>query len=786
MTELREKLVGEMERADFAAMDVIGRYNFISEFIMRECRGDIEAARKSAENKRQAYYLSAEFLVGRLIYSNLYNLGLLDDVATAMNEVGCDIREFEEIPDAALGNGGLGRLAACFLDSAATHDIPLNGYGIYYRYGLFRQDLSEGYQREKPDDWTRVGDPWSIRRDSEAVEVVFDSRTSVMAVPYDLPVFGYSDGKPKIGSLRLWQAEAKRPFDFKLFDEGKYAESVADAEFAGRISAVLYPNDNTRAGRELRLRQQYFFTSASVKDILRRFDKSRANTESIAADYRHLPELAVMQLNDTHPVLAVPELILRLTERGVAFRDALEIASRMFAYTNHTVMGEALEVWDAALMKSVIPDVYAVICDIQRELEYELTKIGAERGRMDIIDNGYVHMARLASFVAFAINGVAALHTEILKHDVLHRWYKIYPHKFSNKTNGITQRRWLGLANPGLARFITERIGDGWICDLDELEKLKRYADDKASLEEFANIKTANKLRLAKAIESRCGIRLSPEFMFDIQAKRLHEYKRQLLNAFSILDLYFGIKDGAIEEFTPTAFIFGAKSAPGYARAKGIIRYILAIADLINNDPELDKLMKVVFVPDYNVSWGELFYPAGDLSEQISTAGTEASGTGNMKFMLNGALTLGTYDGANIEILESAGSENNYFFGLRAEKLAEKLKKYDPREVYRFEPRIRRVVDTLAGKGSIKLSDGGCGIFAELYKSLLEGASWHRADNYYLLGDFYDYTDAKRQANLDYQDKISWAKKGFMNTVNAGRFSSDRTVKEYARDIWRV
>ena len=774
MSELSSKLAGELRRADFAAMSLVERYNFISEFVMRECRPDIEAARRALDGRKQAYYLSAEFLLGRLIYSNLYNLGILSDVKAAMAEVGCDIAEFEEIPDAALGNGGLGRLAACFLDSAATHKIPLYGYGIYYRYGLFRQELDGGYQRERPDDWTRVGDPWSIRRDGDAVTVEFANQT-VRAVPYDLPVFGYG-GEGRIGNLRLWQAEAPEPFSFDRFNAGDYAGAISAGERAARITAVLYPNDSTESGRELRLCQQYFFTGASIADLLRRFERS------VGADYRRLPEFAVLQLNDTHPVLAIPELIRRLCDKGLEFDAALLVASKLFAYTNHTVMSEALEVWDADLMKSVIPEVLSVIKKLQRALERDFAKSGTDRQGMDIIDGGKIHMARLACYVCFAVNGVAALHTEILKDDVLAGWYRVYPGKFSNKTNGITQRRWLGLANPGLADLISGHIGEGWLYDLSQLERMKPYADDAGALEAFARIKSDNKVRLCAAIGRRMGMKLDPDFMFDIQAKRLHEYKRQLLNAFSILDIYFGIKDGLLRDFMPTAFIFGAKSAPGYKRAKAIIRYILSIAGLVNSDRQLDGLMKVIFVPDYNVSWGELLFPAGDLSEQISTAGTEASGTGNMKFMLNGAPTLGTYDGANLEILEASGEENNYFFGLRAPELRELMEGYNPRAIYLREPRIRRVVDTLID-GSFDDPDGG---FAELYTSLLDGASWHRADNYYLLGDFYAYAGAKLRANHDYRDRVGWARRGFINTISAGRFSSDRTVLEYAREIWRV
>lgn len=800
MNSFREQLSDELKRVDFTSMSVAERYNFISGFVMDYYRQDIDAARKSLyysteHNSRRAYYYSAEFLVGRLIYSNLYNLGILDDTKNVMAEYGCDIAQFEEIPDAALGNGGLGRLAACFLDSAATQNIRLCGCGIRYKYGLFKQDLSEGYQRELPDDWTRFGDPWSIRRDRDSVVIEFAS-DKVRAVPYDMPVFGYRRGEPKIdkpnidksnidksmvGILRLWQSEALTPFDFTLFNDGKYAEAIAERERAERICAVLYPNDNTPEGKELRLRQQYFLTSASIRDLVRGAERN--------GDLKRLHELAVIQLNDTHPVLAIPELIVRLEERGIDFDAAFDIASKLFAYTNHTVMREALEEWDEELVKRLIPTVYAAIVKIQRRLERELISRGIRldgatseaRGELDIIKDGKIRMAALACFVGFAVNGVASLHTEILKRDVLNGWYKLYPQKFSNKTNGITPRRWLGVANPELCGYITELIGDGFMTELSELERLKRFADDSQVIDRFAHIKKLKKEQLAAAIKLRCGIDVDPEFMFDIQAKRLHEYKRQLLNALSIVDLYFGIKDGLIGDFTPTAFIFGAKSAPGYMRAKAIIKFILAIAKVIDNDPEVRGLMKVVFIPDYNVSWGELLFPAGDLSEQISTAGTEASGTGNMKFMLNGCPTIGTLDGANLEIREAAPDGCNYFFGKTADELRELMPGYDPSAIYLREGRIRRAVDSLTS-GVFGSYSG----YDELHRSLLEGASWHSPDNYYLLGDFYDYSDTRRTANRDYRDTTAYSKKAFLNLASAGRFSSDYTVREYAKDIWKI
>ena len=800
MNDLGKRLSAEMKGARFADMSVAEQYNFVSEFVMREYRGEIEAARESMGREKCAYYFSAEFLMGRLIYSNLLNLGILTEVKEAMAENGVDIAVFEEIPDHALGNGGLGRLAACFLDSAATVGVPLHGYGIRYRYGFFRQDLSQGYQRELPDDWSRVGDPWSLRREEDAVRVTLSGKT-VRAIPYDLPVIGYgtsihnetlsscdgrknsSDATQCLGAgpagvriLRLWQAEAESPMDFSLFDAGKYLPAVAEAEWASRITAVLYPNDNTREGKELRLRQQYFFTDASVEDILRRFEKSHGK------EYARLPDFCRIQLNDTHPVWAIPALILRLEDRGVPFRDAFPIVRAIFAYTNHTVMQEALEVWEADLVRAVCPAAFAVIELIQAELEREMAQRHAVRDPLNIVVGDRIHMARLASYVGYAVNGVAALHTEILRRDVLRPWYDLYPDKFQNKTNGITQRRWLLLANPRLSSFITERIGEDWITEGEDLTRLRPFAEEGDSLAEFARIKAANKERLSGEIARRCGIKLDPTMLFDIQIKRLHEYKRQLMNALSIVWLYQGIKGGEITDFTPTAFLFGAKSAPGYARAKGIIRYILAVADLIEKDPAVRDLIKVVFIPDYNVSWAEGLVAAGDLSEQISQAGTEASGTGNMKFMLNGAPTLGTYDGANIEILEASGAENNYFFGPDAQQMRRRMENYDPRAVYTADPRLARAVDTLIDGTFV---DQG-GVFAELYASLLDGASWHRADNYCVLGDFADYMEAKLRANRDFRDTLAYAKRGLINTASAGRFSADRTVREYAKDIWGV
>lgn len=730
----------------------------------------------NAHGKKVCYF-SAEFLVGRLVYSNLYNLGLFNQFIELMRENSLDIRVFEDIEDAALGNGGLGRLAACFLDSGATIGITLNGYGIRYKYGLFKQCFEEGFQREIPDDWQRFGDPWSVRKEEEKVRIDYKNQ-SVYAVPYDTPVIGY--GGITINTLRLWQAEPLENFDFELFNEQKYDKAVKNKNEAEAITSLLYPNDSTDEGKKLRLRQEYFFAAASLQDIINRYKKKYGD------DFNHFSSEYAIQLNDTHPVVAIPELLGLLMEgEKITFSRALRIAKETFAFTNHTIMAEALEKWNAPLFKSVIPHVYKYIVMINKALIKELQSFGKtsleEQKRYLIIDNDTIHMARLAIFASHSTNGVAKLHTEILKNEALHEWYEIYPERFNNKTNGITQRRWLALANMELAGFITDKIGNSWITDLDHIKDLEKYADDRAVIKQFADIKRIKKRQLSDYIFKQEGIQVNPDFLFDIQVKRLHEYKRQLLNAFSILDIYFGLKDGRIQEFNPTVFIFGAKAAPGYFRAKGIIKFINEIAKLIDNDEEVKDRLQVVFVSNYNVSYAEKLTPAADISEQISTAGTEASGTGNMKFMLNGAVTLGTFDGANVEIVEQAGEENNYIFGARVEEIRRIDATYNPKEIYEQNPRIKKVIDTLTDG---TFNDNGTGMFVELYNSILNGAWWHRPDHYYLLLDFLPYCEAKLRANNDYSDSFAFRRKCFINTANAGKFSSDRTIRDYAKDVW--
>ncbi len=726
---------------------------------------------------KKVCYLSAEFLVGRLVYSNLYNMGLFNQFSELMSENNVDIRVFEDIEDAALGNGGLGRLAACFLDSGATINITLNGYGIRYKYGLFKQYFEEGFQKEIPDDWQRFGDPWSVRKEEERVRIDYKNQ-SVYAVPYDTPVIGY--GGKKVNTLRLWQAEPISSFDFELFNEQKYDKANKNRNEAEAISSLLYPNDNTDEGKKLRLKQEYFFSAATLVDVIGRYKKKYGD------DFTHFSSEYAIQLNDTHPVVAIPEFIrLMMEQERMTFAKALRIAKETFAYTNHTVMSEALEKWNVELFKAVIPNVYKYIVMLQKALLKELKTFGKvteeEQRQYLIIDNGTIHMARLAIFASHSTNGVAKLHTEILKNDVLKEWYELYPERFNNKTNGITQRRWLALANMELSGFITDKIGSSWITDLDRLKGLEKFANDKAVIKQFGDIKRIKKRQLADYIYKMENIRVNPEFIFDIQVKRLHEYKRQLLNAFSILDIYFGLKEGRIKEFHPTAFIFGAKAAPGYFRAKGIIKFINEIANLIDHDEEMKDKLQVVFVSNYNVSYAEKLTPAADISEQISTAGTEASGTGNMKFMLNGAVTLGTFDGANVEIVEQAGEENNYIFGARVEDIENIKNTYNAKELYEQNPRIKRVLDTLVDG---TFSDGGTGMFKELYDAILYGAHWHKPDHYFLLLDFIPYCEAKLKVNLEFSDTYAFRRKCLINTANAGKFSSDRTIRDYANEVW--
>lgn len=753
-------------------------HNELTTVIMQHLSEIWNKSRSSHLSGRRACYFSMEFLIGRSIFNNLLCLDIYTDVSNAFKEHGFSLSSLEEVEDAALGNGGLGRLAACFLDSAASLNIPLDGYGIRYKYGLFRQKIVNGFQTEEADDWSRFGDAWSTCHPEDTVVIRYSDQT-VKAVPYDIPIIGY--GAHNIGTLRLWQAEAENEFDFRLFNEQKYLEASREKIYAEDISRVLYPNDDTDEGKKLRLKQQYFFCSASLNDIIKKH-------KSKHGDIRTLSKYVSIQLNDTHPVISIPELIRLLTvNEGFTFTEALNEAKKIFNYTNHTIMPEALEKWRTDLVKELLPDIYDIIFMISEQMLADMYKSGADTAKievMKIIKDGMIHMANLAVYSSSYVNGVAQIHTDILKASTLHNWYEVYPDRFQNKTNGITQRRWLALCNKELSGLITGLLsGNKWVTDLSELKKLTAYANDEQILKKFAEIKKLKKKQLAEYILKKENISIDENSIFDIQIKRLHEYKRQLLNAFSILYIYFGIKDGSIKDFTPTTFIFGAKSAPGYKRAKAIIKYINEIADFINRDEEVKDLIRVVFVSNYNVSYAEMLVAAADVSEQISTAGTEASGTGNMKLMLNGAVTLGTLDGANIEIVQEAGRENNYIFGATVEELEEIMPKYCSRKLISKNEKIKKVVETLIDG---TFSDGGDGSFRELYQSLVDGASWHSPDNYYLIGDLEAYVKAKLKCNKDYKDTSSFTRKMWMNMCCSGKFSSDRTIADYAENIWKI
>ena len=749
--------------------------------VMGEIAPDWAASKAKHNSERRAYYMSAEFLMGRMMYNNLYCLGILDEVTKLLKKKGIDINVFEDIDDAALGNGGLGRLAACYLDSAATQEVPLDGYGIRYKYGLFKQLIQDGYQVEVADNWQRFEDPWCIRKEDEAVTVSFKNQT-VKAVPYDMAVIGCKT--KNINTLRLWQAEAVNDFDFTAFNNTEYDLAVKEKNDAENISKVLYPNDNKYEGKVLRLKQQYFFCSASLQDIIRRYKAKHGS------DFSFFAQENAVQLNDTHPVSCVPELVRLLQIEGMNFDEAFEIARKTCSYTNHTVLGEALEKWPADLMNEVIPVIYDIIALIANKCQEELSAMGVpedKKAKMRIIDGNVVHMARLATYAGTYVNGVAQLHTEILKRDLLKEWYEVYPDRFLNKTNGITQRRWLGLCNPELSELITKKVGsDDWLIDLSKLSVLNDCCDAR-TINKFNDIKHKKKEQLAAYIKKMDGYDINPDTIFDVQVKRLHEYKRQLLNAFSIMAIYFRIKEGKLPDWTPTTFIFGAKAAPGYARAKAIIKYITEIANLVNNDPDTKDKLQVYFISNYNVSYAEKIVVAADISEQTSTAGLEASGTGNMKFMLNGAVTLGTWDGANIEIAECAGVENEYIFGARVEDI-ERLKAegYNPRALYDSNPETKRVIDTLIDGTFDDDGAQGEGSFKELHNALLIGTSWQVADHYFLLYDLPLYVDAKIKANADYADRKEFGKKCLLNVANAGKFSSDRSILEYAKEIWHT
>ena len=737
----------------------------LGEAVMMAISDNWSSSKKARLQQRKAYYFSAEYLIGRLVYSNLYNLGILDEMKQLFAAQGVDLAVLEEIEDAALGNGGLGRLAACFLDSAASCDIPLSGYGLRYKFGLFKQSFDDqGSQKENADDWTKFGDPWSYRRYNHTVKVKFPEHT-VLAVPYDVPIIGYDTHN--INTLRLWQCEAEEELDFSAFNDQDYLRALAQKNKAEDITRVLYPNDSTWEGKRLRIKQQYVLSSASLQDMLRTFKNAHGNDLSRFADYY------AVQLNDTHPAMSIPELIRLLMNEGMDFDQSFSIAQRTFSYTNHTVMSEALEKWPLDLLSSVVPE----IVDIIRRIDEKLKR---EHPGLFIIKDNTAHMANLSVYVGSYVNGVAEIHSQILKDDLFHDWYQVFPERFQNKTNGVTPRRWMGLCNPELTQLLKYRIGGDFLKDLDKLANLKPMIDDDM-VRQFNAVKREKKEQLCKVIAEKEGVQLNPDFIFDVQVKRLHEYKRQLMNALSIVDIYFRLKNGELPDFQPTAFIFGAKSAPGYARAKAIIRYINRIARMINNDPQVADKLKVVFVQNYNCSYAEHIIPAADISEQISPAGTEASGTGNMKLMINGAVTLGTLDGANVEIAQEAGMENEYIFGHTVQEINSTKDSYYARGIYDSDSHLHRAIDTLVD-GTVPTDDAQ----RELYHALLDGTNWHKADHYFVLLDYSSYMDAKLRANREYADRLAFGRKCLENVASGSKFSSDRTIRQYADEIWHI
>ena len=724
-------------------------------------------------SNRKAYYISAEYLIGRLVYSNLFNLGILDEMKKLFAQQGVDLAVLEDIEDDALGNGGLGRLAACFLDSAASTNIPLSGYGLRYKFGLFKQRFDEkGNQVENADDWTRYGDPWSYRRYNHTVKIKFPEHT-VLAVPYDVPIIGY--GTENIGTLRLWQCEAEQELDFNAFNNQDYLRALNAKNMAEDITRVLYPNDSTWDGKRLRIKQQYLLSSASLQDMLRTFKLAHGSTKE---DLRRFPEFCAVQLNDTHPAMAIPELIRLMMLEGFTFEESFSIAQRTFSYTNHTVMSEALEKWPQDLLASVVPEVEHIICLIDYKLRHD-PHLNHDPANF-IINNNIIHMANLSIYVGSYVNGVAEIHSRILREDCFRNWYQAFPERFQNKTNGITPRRWIGLCNPELTNLIREKVGGDFLKDMNRIGEMKNFLDDE-TVARFNDIKRAKKEQLSVVIARQEGVGLNPNFLFDVQVKRLHEYKRQLMNILSVLDIYYRLKEGRLPDFYPTAYIFGAKSAPGYARAKAIIRFINRVAKMINSDMEVADKMKVVFVQNYNCSYAEHIMPAADISEQISPAGTEASGTGNMKLMLNGAVTLGTLDGANVEIAQEAGRENEYIFGHTVEQLNELRHNYHPRDIYNSNPDLRRALDTMVN-GTVETDTD----LHTLYRSLLDEVNGEQPDRYYILADYGSYIEAKLRANRDYADRLAFGRKCLMNVASSAKFSSDRTIAQYAEEIWHI
>ena len=752
------------------------------------------------QDPKMVYYMSMEFLMGRALGNNMINLKMYKEVKEALEEIGLNLDEIEDQePDPALGNGGLGRLAACFMESLATLGYAAYGCGIRYRYGMFKQKIKDGFQVEVPDNWLKNGYPFELRRPEYSYEVKFggyvraevteegktrfiqENYQSVLAVPYDMPIVGY--GNHVVDTLMIWDAEPMECFELDSFDKGDYHKAVEQENLARNLVEVLYPNDNHIAGKELRLKQQYFFVSASVQRALARYKKHHD-------DIHKLPEKVTFQLNDTHPTVAVAELMrILLDEEGLSWDEAWEITTKTCAYTNHTIMAEALEKWPIEIFSRLLPRIYQIVEEINRrfilQIQAEFPEDNGKVARMAIVYDGQVKMAHLAIAAGYSVNGVAKLHTEILKNEQLHDFYELFPQKFNNKTNGITQRRFLMHGDPLLADWVSEHIGNDWITNLAHIEKLAIYATDKKAQQEFMNIKYQNKLRLAKYIKEHNGIEVDPRSIFDVQVKRLHEYKRQLLNILHVMYLYNELKEHPDMDFYPRTFIFGAKAAAGYKNAKLTIKLINNVADVINNDRSINGKIKVVFIEDYRVSIAEWIFAAADVSEQISTASKEASGTGNMKFMLNGALTLGTMDGANVEIVEEVGKENAFIFGMSSDEVIahERNRDYDPMQIFNTDQDIRKVLMQLIN-GFYSPNDPE--LFRDLYNSLLNTQCTQFADTYFILKDFRSYAEAQKQIDARYKNSAGWAKSVMLNVANAGKFSSDRTIEEYVSDIWKL
>jgi len=771
-------------------------------FTIRDYVTDKWIATHDVYNKKDCkivYYLSMEFLMGRFLGNAILNMTMYDEVKEVLNELNIDYNTLEDIEkDPGLGNGGLGRLAACFLDSLSTLELPAYGCGIRYHYGIFEQRIENGYQVEHPDNWLENGDMWAIKRQEYSQEVKFggnvravknedgsyrfiqENYKSVIAVPYDYPVVGY--GNNTVNTLRLWDAEAKNKFDLKSFNEGNYNKAVEEENLARTLSDVLYPADEYYQGKELRLRQQYFFISATIQRVIDRF-KSKHD------DFKLLPDYVAFQLNDTHPSVAVAELMrILMDENGLPWDESWEITKKCCAYTNHTIMSEALEKWPIELFSRLLPRIYMIVEEINKRFcELLIKRFGNDPQKirnMAIVADGQIRMAFLAIVGSHSVNGVAELHTEILKNEELKDFYDIFPEKFNNKTNGITQRRWLGHANPELSKLISDTIGNKWYTDLTELKKLEKYADNKNFQNKFMEIKHQKKVELANYFKATMGIEVNPDSIFDIQVKRLHEYKRQLLNILHVLSLYNQLKNNPGLDIVPRTFIFGAKAAASYKRAKLIIKLINSVADIVNNDKSIEGKIKVIFAENYRVSLAEKLIPAADISEQISTAGKEASGTGNMKFMLNGALTVGTLDGANVEIKEEVGDDNIFIFGMKSDEVIKTYSQndYNPWDIYNINQDVRTVLNQLIN-GTL---DQNTELFRELYDSLLNGFNGSRADEYFVLKDFEDYARVQKDIDKAYRNKKKWAKMAILNTANSGKFSSDRTIKEYANEIWKL